>query len=1357
MSEPPPGTGGEVPIDARKLLDALSGKRLAGVEIAEPLRSNLLRAVSKLAAQGPLNAAVIERWFTPLLIGLSKDAASFPRYLRAELLRCLSTPDVPELAGPGGGANSQKRGRRLAMAAMALTLFIGTAASFWFHPWAVDRPPEKNAAAPAETVVSATSLQAPSISDRRTLDAGTIDALLSVASAGAPTAEEAAQAAPSLTWLPAAIAHTGWPASTPMPLADTGFVRAMLAIPAGEAGAAGHPRAEAAERIAGRARQTEAGRAWTQLRELRRNGPYPGVEGGQMEGRHWYVQELAAATRTANPDAFVVAGDEPIARAWAGLRPQNPLAIVDAPWSPTASETRIDGEEPSNSWKFLVGIMLALVVAGLAGTLAGMPITLRETARGSSKFRFALRRPAMDDRQSRARLREWRLAVSTAEVEATELDLERSIIATAAEAGFFVRRYRSRAHVPDLNVAIERWSLRDCLADWWLRLCRDLIRLGAPLRVRVYRGSMGRQGLRTDLAGDDAGPPRGDSLRVGSASSLQWLGETYPRMRASPPAPPESGLQTRQAAIMDLLPEADEFAERFFHGADRNWTDEAPLGHEEWLELQGALLMHLGRAGYRWLAGCAALPIIDAATAWTIASALDLDSDDAFRRTAPRLFSLPWLRQGRLPEWLRLRLIDSLPAADAATLAELLANSLERRTESDPASLIAGHSGAIDGAGDATLARFMFSDGEHSRLSVKNIPDRFLDDLLPRWHERLLSRHFRARLAVVAVGAMSLAGLLLWLDLSQTNLSYALAGAGLAALFALAAATLAPARRALAGLRTVILEEWGRRDAMLRFDEGRRTRPSSRRALQIAIFCFAAGTGLLALRLVSVAMDPNAALESSIGGSPSTRGEIRDRNGVVFARTVRTWSLAVRPRLVRGDRVAIAARLAALLPGRSREELERLLSSRAMFTYVAHRISTEMQAEVRAIGDPGVVVTRESARIYPQGAAAAQVLGVTDPDGRGLSGLEAAMNDRLRTGDPITLSIDAQVQEALETELANASQRLAASGGAGIVLNARTGEIVAMASVPSLNPNVRATVTPEATRNNAVVSVYEMGGVFRPITVASAREAGVIAGPETLVDTSPLAVGRFFIRDSLAGLPPRMSVAGANVWSSAVAAARLADAVGAERQQNFLRQLGFSDRVALEIGGTARPLWPRSWERLTVMTTGYGHGIAITPLHLAAAYAALVNGGEMVRPTLLTSAAAAPRRVMARDTSDMVRQLLRLNVVAGSSRRADVSGLRVGGATGTTDTLAAGGNRTGAAHGVFVGAFPMDAPVYIVLIDLDGLRNADGGSSEGTAPLSVAPVAAAVIDRVAGLLGVRRESERELDLGQLRALAEARR
>lgn len=531
------------------------------------------------------------------------------------------------------------------------------------------------------------------------------------------------------------------------------------------------------------------------------------------------------------------------------------------------------------------------------------------------------------------------------------------------------------------------------------------------------------------------------------------------------------------------------------------------------------------------------------------------------------------------------------------------------------------------------------------------------------------------------------------------------------------------------------------------------------RLMQLMLL-FMAGALVVAVKIVWLGFtsDGSAAAVSALG-SAADRADIVDRNGDVLARTIEAWSVGVHPDRLLGEPAELAPRLAKLMPERTEAEYLTILKSGMRFTYLRRRAMPELVAQVNALGEPAMAYAREPERLYPQTTLAAHVVGYTDFDGRGVTGMERVLNKELTAatagGTPIALSIDSRVQAAMESELFAAMTKHQAVGATGLVLDVQTGEVISLVSLPVYNPNKVGQANPEALRNNVTQSVYELGSTFKPLTMALALDKGVVTNVARRFDaTQPVAVGRFKISDDH---PAKrwLNMPEALVHSSNIVTARVADEIGKDRMDAMFKELGFYDPPYIELKEKGRPLKPAYWGRATTMTTAYGHGIAVTPLHLASAYAALVNGGVWRPATLYKVApgkAVKGRRIFSAHTSYQMRQMLRLIVTEGTGRKGDAAGFRVGGKTGTAEKAGAGGYNKSVNVSTFAAAFPMDAPRYVVIAMLDAPKGTAETYGLTTAAWTAAPVVSKVIARTGPMLGVYPDASKDIPLADMMPL-----
>ncbi|MCR9270847.1 MAG: peptidoglycan D,D-transpeptidase FtsI family protein [Henriciella sp.] len=496
----------------------------------------------------------------------------------------------------------------------------------------------------------------------------------------------------------------------------------------------------------------------------------------------------------------------------------------------------------------------------------------------------------------------------------------------------------------------------------------------------------------------------------------------------------------------------------------------------------------------------------------------------------------------------------------------------------------------------------------------------------------------------------------------------------------------------------------------------------------------------IAVKGLTVALNGPDAATARIASfeAPVRRADIVDRNGDLLATSVTAYSVFADPRAI-GDPDLIAREIATVLPDINVDRIStRLANKERAFAWIERGITPRQRQAVFELGLEGIHFREESRRAYPRGTLAGHILGYAGADGQGLGGIEFAMDDRLTTDEsPLYLTIDANVQFSLEAELAAAVGEYEAEAGAGIVMAAQSGEVLGMASWPPLDPH-RATELGQdhpSRLDRASNAVYELGSVFKPLTVAGALDAGAIRPGDRFDVREPLRIRGRQIEDDhpIVGRPTPFEII---ADSSNIGTVKIAWQMGSRRQQEFLASLGLFSRSPIELAGSARPLLPETFDELYSATTSYGHGIAVSPIAFAGAFAALANAGETVTPTLLMAPerARTPKRVMAAPTADLVVRMLRRAVLDGTGAQAEVGGYRVAGKTGTAEKPIPGGYSETENICSFAAIFPADSPEYVVLIVLDSPK--EGADRGRTAAWNAAPTAGRVIERIAPILGV---------------------
>jgi cell division protein FtsI (penicillin-binding protein 3) len=499
---------------------------------------------------------------------------------------------------------------------------------------------------------------------------------------------------------------------------------------------------------------------------------------------------------------------------------------------------------------------------------------------------------------------------------------------------------------------------------------------------------------------------------------------------------------------------------------------------------------------------------------------------------------------------------------------------------------------------------------------------------------------------------------------------------------------------------------------------------------------------------VTLASDPGAMPEPEHEPSSQTRATITDRNGQILAMSLPTASVYANPKEMI-DPNDVAAKLKSVLPSLDLAVLRARLSSEKQFVWITRGITPAQQIALNNLGIPGIYFQATGKRRYPQGRVAAQVLGGVDVDGKGVAGVERFFDQRLREDpEPLRLSLDVRVQGALRDELSKSMDEFHAIGACGIVMDVRTGEVIAMVSLPDYDANQFGTATPEQRFNRAVTGMYEPGSTFKLQTAAMTLDSGVGHLWSTYDASHDIKIGRFTISD-FQGKHRVLTLPEVIAYSSNLGAAHMAQAMGADRQRSWLQQMGMFTRVGIELPEQGQPIvQPASnWKDVVTMTVGFGHGIAISPLHVVRGTAAVANGGIVLRPTILAPEPdAAPRtgtRAMQQLTSDTMRKLMRLVVTDGYGKPADVPGYFVGGKTGTAEKNSGHGYKKHSNISAFMSVFPMNDPRYAVYFMLDEPKGNASTGGYSTAGAVSAPGAGRVIARIAPMLGMMPQIDNE--------------
>jgi cell division protein FtsI (penicillin-binding protein 3) len=536
---------------------------------------------------------------------------------------------------------------------------------------------------------------------------------------------------------------------------------------------------------------------------------------------------------------------------------------------------------------------------------------------------------------------------------------------------------------------------------------------------------------------------------------------------------------------------------------------------------------------------------------------------------------------------------------------------------------------------------------------------------------------------------------------------------------------------------------------------------------------FVIGFFSLAVKLISLGVfqaQPSIGYVKSnvVNSAIMARADIVDRNGVVLATNLKTPSLGAHPYKILNAQ-ALAPKIAKILPSLTEGEILANLQSERRHIWIKRKLTPKQMYEINKLGEPGLVFSDAEKRIYPQGSLLSHVLGSVSVDNNPSAGVELFFNDHLsdpmRSDEPLMLSIDVRLQHILNHELHNYIEKFSSKGAAGLILDVQTGEILALSSLPDFDPNESVAGNDPRRFNQILQGVYELGSGFKTFTVASALENKVVDLSGGYDASKPVKVSRFTIHDDHAK-NRWLNVPEIFVYSSNIGVLKMAQDLGIERQKALFEKLGLFRKSDVEILELAHPILPSQWGVTELVTTSYGHGIAVTPLHLASGMAAMVNGGRLIPATLLKktqkektmnvsgSSSADDNRVISPRTSEIMRNLLRLVVEYGTGRSAKVDGYLIGGKTGTAWKAAEKndgfkGYNKNRVLSSFVSVFPADNPKYVIFAMLDEPHGITETFNMVSGGWTAAPLVGNVIKRIGPLLGIVPTNENEIEFKEL--------
>jgi len=474
------------------------------------------------------------------------------------------------------------------------------------------------------------------------------------------------------------------------------------------------------------------------------------------------------------------------------------------------------------------------------------------------------------------------------------------------------------------------------------------------------------------------------------------------------------------------------------------------------------------------------------------------------------------------------------------------------------------------------------------------------------------------------------------------------------------------------------------------------------------------------------------------------RGKIFDRNDNLLATTIKSNSLSTNPTKIKNKK-ELAKKLSSILNINELSILNNLLKE-DKFVWIKRHITPTEHQKIINLGEINLRIEEEKKRIYPYSNITSHIVGYVDIDGTGSAGIERAFNDELSRSENIHLTLDINLQQAVRDELSETVKKFKAESGLAVILDIKKSQIISSVSFPDFNPNDRKTFNENNLINRVIQSNYEMGSTFKPITVAMGYDKDLIS-PDMTFDVSK----------KIKGISDYLKFEGNGIYniekiifkSSNIGVAKIASLIGKQNQKEFFKKIGFFDKLNIEILESAKPLGNKhNWGEIETMTIGYGHGFAITPLHLIKAYASIANNGFEVRPTIILGGQKNQKiqLLLKEDTSDYFLKLLRSVVTKTTftGPRVKIEGYNIGGKTGTAMlTNENGGYYTDRDLTSFISIFPIDDPKYLILTIIEYPKIIKGLNKKTTGAWINAPLVKDIILQMIDILRIPKKISKE--------------
>lgn len=522
---------------------------------------------------------------------------------------------------------------------------------------------------------------------------------------------------------------------------------------------------------------------------------------------------------------------------------------------------------------------------------------------------------------------------------------------------------------------------------------------------------------------------------------------------------------------------------------------------------------------------------------------------------------------------------------------------------------------------------------------------------------------------------------------------------------------------------------------------------NSRGRIKFLYFCLCLVFFLVAVRLIMVVALGDQVFISKFYGQNKNqkRGNIIDRNGIVVATDLKAKSLYISSVLVK-DPQTMARALVSVFPELKAEDIvKKILKKRDRnWILVKRGVTPKEQEAVNELKMAGLIFDEDLVRIYPQKSIVAHIVGYVDTDRNGLAGVEMSYDKQLKVGKDLQLALDIRLQDVLSDELAKGIEKYKALAGSGLIMDVNNGEVLAVASQPTFDPNRQIDATHDERFNRATYGLYELGSIFKIFTNTIAFEDSLVKMTDSFDVTNPIKYDRFTIKDDHP-IKGYATVAEIFSHSSNIGTIEIAKKIGVSRQKEMLKEMGLLDKIESDFPALSKPIYPKIWREINLYTIAYGHGIAVTPLHMATAVSAIANGGVLHNPSfakLPENEELKGHRIIKPSTAETMKKMLRNVVTGGTGGFANIEGYEVGGKTGTAERAEYGKYDKKKTMASFVAVFPISNPKYLVFVSFDRPNY-----TFNTGGMVAAPVAGNVIKGIAPILGIvpQMNSDKPLD------------